>query len=145
MANFQLAQINIAHMLGAKEDPIMKEFVDFLDPINQLADDSPGFVWRLVGEPTEPSPWPDRVIINMSVWESLEDLKNFTYHTVHSYFVRSRKKWFQHLGRPHYVLWWVPAGHIPTLAEAAVKLKQLDREGPTATAFNFQRTYAPGA
>ncbi len=141
MAKKQLAQINIAHMKAAPNDPIMKEFVDFLNPINKLADESPGFVWRLVGEPNEPSPWNDMFIINMSVWEDIETLKDFTYNTAHSYFVRSRKKWFQHIGTPHYVLWWVEAGHIPTLAEAAEKLKMLEKEGATQNAFTFAKPF----
>ncbi|MEM6319074.1 MAG: DUF3291 domain-containing protein [Bacteroidota bacterium] len=141
MAKKHLAQINIAQMKAAKEDPIMKEFVDFLDPVNKLAEESPGFVWRLVGEPTEPSPWEDRVIINMSVWENLESLKNFTYQTAHSYFVKSRKKWFHLMDKPHYVLWWVDAERIPSLAEAAEKLALLDEVGPSADAFTFAKPF----
>ena len=143
MPKKQLAQINIAHMKAAKEDPIMKEFVDFLDPINKLAEESPGFIWRLVGEPEESSPWTDMIIINMSVWENIETLKDFTYNTAHSYFVRSRKKWFQHLGTPHYVMWWVEEGHIPTLAEAAKKLEVLAQNGSTQAAFTFAKPFSP--
>lgn len=141
MSKKHLAQINIAHMKAAQDDPIMKEFVDFLDPINKLAEESNGFVWRLVGEPTESSPWTDMIIINMSVWENIETLKDFTYHTAHSYFVRSRKKWFQHLGTPHYVLWWIEEGHIPTLAEAAKKLDLLEINGATPEAFTFAKPF----
>lgn len=141
MDNKQLAQINIAHMKAAQDDPIMKEFVDFLAPINKLAEESPGFIWRLVDEPTEPSPWNDMVIINMSVWENIDTLKDFTYNTAHSYFVRSRKKWFQHLGTPHYVMWWVEAGHIPTLVEAAEKLALLAAKGSTKDAFTFAKPF----
>ncbi len=142
MVKKQLAQINIAYMKAAQDDPIMKEFVDFLNPINKLAEESPGFIWRLVGESTEPSPWNDMVIINMSVWDNIETLKDFTYNTAHSYFVRSRKKWFQHLGTPHYVLWWVEAGHIPTLAEAAEKLDVLTQKGSSPEAFTFAKPFS---
>jgi len=141
MAKKQLAQINVARMKAAQDDPIMKEFVDFLDPINKLADESPGFIWRLVGEPTEPSPWSDMFIINMSVWEDIQTLKEFTYNTAHSYFVRSRKKWFQHLGTPHYVLWWVESGHIPTLTEASEKLELLANNGASYEAFTFAKPF----
>lgn len=141
MQKKQLAQINIAHMKAAQDDPIMKEFVDFLDPINKLAEESKGFVWRLVGEPTEPSPWSNMVIINMSVWEDIESLKDFTYNTAHSYFVRSRKKWFEYLGRPHYVMWWVNEGYIPSLAEAAEKLDLLAEIGPSKDAFTFAKPF----
>lgn len=141
MVTKQLAQINIAHMKAAQDDPIMKEFVDFLNPINKLAEESKGFVWRLVGEPSEPSPWNDMVIINMSVWADIESLKGFTYNTAHSYFVRSRKKWFEHLGRPHHVMWWVEEGHIPSLAEAAERLDLLSENGPSQDAFTFAHSF----
>ena len=144
MAKKQLAQINIAQMKADKTDPIMKEFVDFLDPINKLADESNGFIWRLVDATTIASPWDNEMlIINMSIWEDIPALKNFTYHTAHSYFVKNRKKWFHILEQPHYVLWWVEAGHIPTLAEAAEKLHLLEQNGPTLDAFTFAHTFEP--
>lgn len=141
--NKQLAQINIARRKASLEDSMMKEFVDFLGPVNQLAEESPGFIWRLVTEPTAASPWDDMVIINMSVWKDIESLKHFTYKTVHSYFVKSRKKWFHHLDKPHYVMWWIEEGHIPTLEEAAEKLAFLDEHGASPAAFNFVNTFLP--
>ncbi len=145
----QIAQVNIAQMKAPLEDPIMKEFVDFLAPINQLADDSPGFVWRLKDETGESavsisSPFDnDMLIINMSVWKDVNSLKNFIYHTAHSYFVRSGRKWFDKLSQPNMALWWVTDGHEPTLEEAKEKLELLESIGPSADSFNFKEIFNP--
>lgn len=136
----QIAQINIAQMLAPLDSTTMKEFHDFLGPINLLAESSPGFVWRYRDEdhPDAAAPWDDNMlVVNMSVWASLEELQEFTYKTVHSYFIRSRKRWFHQLGHPHTVLWWVEDGHIPTLEEGKARLEQLERDGPTAAGFLF--------
>ena len=136
----QLAQINIARMLAPLESEAMKEFRDFLAPVNLLAESSPGFVWRYRDENAFrfEMPWEDdMVIVNMSVWKDVESLKNFTYQTVHSYFLKSRKKWFHQLDHPHTVMWWVNDGYIPSLIEAKAKLDLLEKKGPTEDAFLF--------
>lgn len=138
----QLAQINIARMLAPLESEAMKEFRDFLAPVNLLAEASPGFIWRYSDENAHQfeMPWEDEmIIVNMSVWENVASLKSFTYETVHSYFLKSRKKWFHQLDHPHSVLWWVEDGYIPTLTEAKAKLELLKKKGPTEDAFLFQQ------
>jgi hypothetical protein len=138
----QLAQINIARMLAPLESQKMKEFRAFLAPVNLLAESSPGFIWRYSDENAHQfgMPWEDEmIIVNMSVWQDMDTLHNFTYQTVHSYFIKSRKKWFHQLDHPHAVLWWVEDGHIPTLFEAKAKLELLEKNGPTAEAFLFQQ------
>lgn len=142
-----LAQINIARMLAPLESDVMQEFRDFLDPVNALAEGHAGFRWRYITALSDGSPenderiqWEDNmVVINLSVWDDLESLHTFVYRTVHSYFVRNRKRWFAQMDRPHTVLWNVPEGYTPTLAEAREKLELLEREGPTAEAFTFAR------
>ena len=142
-----LAQINVARMQQPLDTEHMKEFRDFLDPMNKLAEESPGFVWRLVADPDQDSIHTDRpdyddmFILNMSVWEDFPSLKNFVYHTVHSYFVRSRKRWFERMDRPHAALWWVPPGHAPTEAEGLEKLEYLLANGPDATVFDWKKIY----
>ncbi|MEM9929191.1 MAG: DUF3291 domain-containing protein [Bacteroidota bacterium] len=136
-----IAQINIARMLAPLDDAKMKEFRDFLAPVNQLAESSEGFLWRYSDENAHQfeMPWDDEmVIVNLSVWRDVAALQDFTYQTVHAYFVRSRKKWFHQLGHPHYVLWWVADGHIPSLVEAKAKLELIAANGPTREAFLFQ-------
>ena len=103
-------------------DPIVKEFVDNLDRINKLAESSEGFVWRLKDETknaTNLNPYDDeQVIINVSVWESIEALETYVYKTVHTDFLKRRREWFQAFGKVYTAMWWIPSGHFPTLQEA---------------------------
>lgn len=143
----QLAQLNITKLKAGLEDPIMKEFKDFLAPVNQLAEESAGFVWRLKDENGEAaidveSPFEDPMIfVNMSVWEDFESLRFYTYDTVHSYFLKSRKKWSEKMDSHQVVLWWIEKDHIPTLVEAKVKLDQLEQQGSSPSAFSLRELY----
>ncbi len=149
MKKKHLAQINIAQMKAPLDDPIMKEFVDFINPINTLAEESPGFIWRLKDKDggssmnIEVPVQHEMIIINMSVWEDLESLKSYVYQTVHSYFVRSSKRWFDKMEKPHMALWWVDAGHEPTVAEAMERLAMIENDGAGPEAFLFGKTYGP--
>ena len=151
MTRFQLAQVNIGRFRAPLEDPIMEAFRTQLDPINALADRSPGFVWRLQtedGNATAIRPYADDSLmaINMSVWESLEALQQFVYKSGHVGTLRARKQWFEEIDGPILVLWWIPAGHIPTVPEAQERLQYLKEHGPTPHAFTFRTPFsAPGA
>ena len=151
MVRFHLAQVNIGRIRAPLQDPIMEGFRTQLDPINALADRTPGFVWRLQTEDgnamaVRPVPDDDLMAINMSVWESLEALQQFVYKSAHVAPLRDRKQWFQPMDGPILALWWVPAGHIPTVAEAMDRLRHLKEHGPTAHAFTFRTTFpAPDA
>jgi hypothetical protein len=141
-----LAQLNIGRILEPLTALRMKDFVDNLDRINALAEASPGFVGRLVGEGTNDAtslrPFPDdTLIVNMSVWDGFESLREYVYKTAHVEFLRRRKEWFELMNQPIYVLWWVPAGHIPSVYEAKDRLDHLIRNGPTAHAFTFQTSF----
>lgn len=141
MRTHHLAQINIGRLVAPMSDPRVAGFVAQLGPINQLADRSPGFVWRLQsgqGNATD-VPYNDdpRMMVNMSVWESLETLKEFTYKSEHLQVFRNRREWFEKLDLPPYCLWWVPAGHIPTVAEGRARLEHYQRFGSTPEAFWF--------
>jgi hypothetical protein len=83
------------------------------------------------------------MITNLTVWTDLESLRVFTYETVHRYFLQSRRKWFDRIASKQLVLWWVPAGQIPTLDEAKAKLHVLEERGSTATAFTLQDAFDP--
>lgn len=147
MAAFHLAQVNIGRFIAPIDDPVMEGFRSQLDPINALADRSPGFVWRLQtddGNATAIRPYDDeRMAINMSVWESLENLQEFVYRTAHVAPLRDRKQWFEPIEGPILALWWVPAGHIPTVAEAVERLAHLKAHGPSADAFTFRTPFPP--
>ncbi|WP_422361314.1 DUF3291 domain-containing protein [Reichenbachiella sp.] len=146
---YNLAQLNITKLKADLDDPIMKEFKDFLAPVNQLAEESPGFVWRFKDETGEAAidvetPFEDSMIfINMSVWTDYESLRAYTYDTVHSYFLKSRKKWSEKIDGHQVVLWWIEQSHVPTLAEAKSKLDTLEKNGPTPSAFGLQKIFEP--
>jgi len=144
--SYHLAQINVARMRTPIEDPVMAGFVARLEEINALADRSPGFVWRLQsdeGDATYLRPFPDdRILVNMSVWESVDALKDFTYRTAHSELLRQRKEWFEQFAGVFLALWWVPQGHIPGMDEAKKRLAHLEANGPSQYAFTF-RTIEP--
>jgi Domain of unknown function (DUF3291) len=136
-------------MRGALEDVVMQGFVARLDEINALADSSPGFVWRLqtdAGNATYLRPYDDeRIIINMSVWETVEDLRNYVYQSGHAGVLRQRSDWFEKLDTPVVALWWVPAGHKPSVDEAKKRLAHLELNGPTPFAFTFRSLFPPDA
>ena len=149
MTRFHLAQVNIGRVRAALDDPIMKGFKDQLDPINALADRSPGFVWRLQtedGNAMAIRPYDDeRMAINMSVWESLDALQQFVYKSTHVAPLKDRKQWFEPMDGPILALWWIPAGHIPTVTEAQERLAHLKQHGPTPHAFTFRAPFpSPG-
>ncbi len=140
----QLAEINIARLKAPLDAPETKEFKDFLDPINTLAEESPGFIWRMTVEPPD-HPWSHDplIVLNMSVWTDLDSLRDYAFTTVHSYFLRSRAKWFHKLGHPNLAMWWIEDGHLPTLTESRERLDQLEKEGPGERCFTFARTFPP--
>jgi hypothetical protein len=137
-----LAQLNIAVPVAPKEDPRMAGFYAELDRINELADGWPGFVWRLVddsgADATSLRPFGGDIMVNLSVWEGLEALREFTFRSGHLDILRRRREWFRPLGDAYAVAWWVPAGHIPTVEEAGERLDLLRRKGPTPEAFTFR-------
>jgi heme-degrading monooxygenase HmoA len=144
---WHLAQINIAKIIGESiSDPVMKMFVDQLEEVNALAEGSPGFIWRLKDETnnaTSLNPYNDQtIIVNMSVWQSLEHLIKFVYHGKHAEVLRKRREWFVDFGKPFTTLWHIPAGHIPTVGEAMERLKSLQDKGPTSFAFDFKTKFA---
>jgi hypothetical protein len=147
---YQLAEINIATFRVPMADPVNADFIANLDRVNALAEAAPGFVWRLVGEGNNAleihafeNP---NTAINMSVWTDMEALANFVYRNDgHREIMRRRKEWFERM-EFHLALWWVPAGHRPTIAEGKERLESLSRVGPSAHAFVFSRPFpAPNA
>jgi heme-degrading monooxygenase HmoA len=141
-----LAQLNIALPKAPLEDPLLTDFVAQLDAVNALADASPGFVWRLQDEAGNATGirafGDDRLIVNMSVWESLEDLRAFVYGTdAHRQVLKRRREWFEHMEDAFLVLWWVPAGHIPSLDEAEERLDHMRAHGPTPYGFTFRQSF----
>lgn len=145
--SFHLAQINIARAKAPLDSPIMRGFVDALDEINALADASPGFVWRFqtaegnaVGERAYDDPL---VLVNFSVWASVDALKAYVYRSAHVKFIAARHQWFEKLPGPHFALWWIPAGNLPNVTEAKDRLEHLHLHGPSERAFMFHPPFPP--
>ena len=134
MKEFQLAQINIAQAKDSMESETMKGFVERLDEINELADNSKGFVWRLQteeGDATSIQAFDDpSLIVNMSVWEDIESLKEYVYKSVHVELIKERKAWFNKMKIMHQALWWIPAGHTPSVIEGRERLSLLQTKRP---------------
>jgi hypothetical protein len=145
MKVLHIAQVNIGRMKAALEDPVIAGFVARLDEINALADRSPGFVWRLqspAGNATYLRPYDDdRILFNMSVWESTEHLKRYVYYTAHVELLKNRQAWFEKFGGAYAALWWVPLGHNPGIDEAKKRLAHLEAHGPTPFAFTFTHPF----
>ena len=149
MTPLYLAQINIGRIREPLEHAQMKGFVDRLADLNALEDRSPGFVWRLqtpAGDATYFRPYDDdRILVNLSVWESIETLRAYVYGTAHAELLKQRREWFEHFSSAYLALWWVPAGHRPDIEEGKARLAHLDANGPTSFAFTFKSIHHPDA
>ena len=142
---YHLAQINIGRLIAPIDDPKIAEFVSQLDPINALTDRAPGFVWRLQstsGNATDIAYNDDPfMIVNMSVWESIEALRDYAYRSDHISVFRDRAKWFEKMDKPNYCLWWVLEGHRPTVAEGRERLERYQTHGASPYSFWFSQRF----
>jgi hypothetical protein len=142
---YHLAQINIARLIAPIDDPKIAGFVSQLEPINAVADQAPGFVWRLKsesGNATDIAYNDDPfIIVNMSVWESIEALRDFAYKSDHRKVFQDRANWFEKMDKPNYCLWWIPAGHKPTVAEGRERLEHYQMLGATPYSFWFSQRF----
>ena len=151
MANrWHLAQINIGRLVAPHGDPRVQPFFDALDRVNELAESSPGFVWRLKGEgnnATDIQATADPLLIpNMSVWEDAESLYQFVYRSAHTEVMIRRREFFERFEGAFQALWWVPVGTLPTVNDGLSRLWHIDRFGPTGHAFTFKKRFpAPDA
>jgi uncharacterized protein DUF3291 len=144
---WHIAQVNTSRLRAPLDSEQLRGFVEQLEPINALADAAPGFVWRLQtedGDATAVRIFDDAgLIMNMSVWASLEALGAFVYRTAHAQVMRGRRQWFDRLDEAYTALWWVPVGTVPTVADAERRLVALREDGPTPYAFTFRQPFAP--
>jgi hypothetical protein len=150
VSGYHLAQLNVGLARAATDSPMMADFMAGIGPVNALADAEPGFVWRLQDGDgpgaTALRPRGPDFMVNMSVWESLEALRDFVYRNgPHLDFMRRRREWFHRIAQEHLVLWWVPAGHIPDLNEGMSRLDLLRGNGPSPLAFTFREPFSAPA
>jgi len=152
--DYLLAQVNIARMREPLDSPLLADFAAALEPVNAAADAAPGFVWRLQAEDGNATAvhafvWDQAgsagVLVNMSVWESVEALAAYVYSDTHRQVLRRRRQWFERMAEAHTALWWLPRGHTPTTNEAEVRLLHLREFGPTRHAFTLKEHFAPPA
>jgi hypothetical protein len=143
-AGTQLAELNVGRLIAETDDPRVAEFMNALDQINGLGKRMPGFVWMMEGsgEPntgnTDAKIGGDpRYVANLTVWENVETLEAFVFNTLHRRFYERRREWFEVLGEMHFVMWWVPVGHRPTLEEALERLEHLKQHGDSDHAFGW--------
>lgn len=141
---FHLAQVNVGRMLAPLDSPQLADFVAHLPEINALADQAPGFVWRMVDDggadstSLRPEDDDDLLLINCSVWESVEALHDYTYRSAHLKVLARRREWFERLAEFHHAMWWVPAGHRPSVAEAMERIALIRENGEGSEAFTFR-------
>ena len=148
MPTYELAQLNLAKIKHPTADaPEMEDFYAAIESVNQEAENHPGFVWRWVEQDAPMDPvrifGDPLMVVNMSVWESVEALKDFVYSGKHLGVYKRKKEWFRSMAENHMVLWWVPQGHRPTLEEAKERLLKLQKEGPQHAAFTFGQQFSP--
>ncbi len=146
-----LAELNVGRLLAPTADPRVAEFMDNLDRINGMGKRMPGFVWMMEGSGEPGTGNTDakidgdpQYVSNLTVWEDAPSLQNFVFNTVHKQFYDRREEWFEILGKMNFVMWWVPAGHQPTLDEALAKLDALEKHGDTDDAFGWKHLIAQG-
>ncbi|MEU8788670.1 DUF3291 domain-containing protein [Streptomyces sp. NPDC048643] len=145
----ELAQVNIARLKAPLDSPQLKDFVDALDPVNAVADAADGFVWRLQSDSGNATDVPvlgdDWLIINMSTWRDPNALTAFMYQGQHRELLSRRYEWFDRVAEAMTALWWVPAGHRPTVQEAESRLLHLREHGPTQHAFTLRTSFPSAA
>jgi hypothetical protein len=149
-ASFELAQVNISRLKFPLDSPELKDFVDALEPVNADADAADGFVWRLQSEGGDATDvrvfGDDWLIVNLTVWRDAEALTAYMYQGRHREMLSRRREWFERVREAMTALWWVPAGHRPTVAEAEARLLHLRAHGPTPYAFTLRTSFpAQGA
>lgn len=149
---YQLAQANVAYARADASDPLMASYIARLDEMNQLAEHSPGFVWRYLTDSRDPAQreFADpRVLFNMSVWESIDALHAYTYRTAHAEVYAGRRTWFAEaravVGGHALAMWWIPAGQRPTVADAKERLQLITEHGPSERAFTFKKRFSQPA
>ena len=146
---YQIAQINIAKLKKPLDHPDIHGFTSRLDEINQLAESYDGFVWRYRDEEVDNSSSvnfmnQDNNVVNISVWESIEKLKEFTYKSVHVELFKNRKEWMEEIREMSFAIWWIKPGKYPTLNQCAKKLILIRKHGPTKDAFHFGKVFEAG-
>lgn len=146
-----LAEFNKGTLRYDWDDRRVRDFTDNLERVNALATRSPGYVWHMPGDEMEaqqlaadgPLGGNARMASTLSVWEDVKSLEQFVWKTVHKQFYDRKAEWFAPTDAIRLVLWWVPRGHRPTVAEAMERFRHLEQHGDSDFAFGW--SYVAGA
>jgi heme-degrading monooxygenase HmoA len=151
--DYVIAQVNIGRLVAPLDSPQLAGFVANLDSVNAVADAAPGFVWRLQTEDGNATALrgfeqdamgaPGGVLINMSVWESVEALAAYVYGDAHRAVLRRRREWLERMKDAYTTLWWILRGRLPTIREAEDRVRHLRAHGPTPRAFTLRVHFPP--
>jgi hypothetical protein len=145
MSGYHLAQYNIARTRGPLDSPTMAGFMNLRAEINAAAERAPGFVWRLLDENGEDnsvqSDADETIIVNLTVWESVQSLRAYAYYSEHAEPYRRRSEWFEKMETPTFTMWWIPAERVPTVQEGSMRLAYLAEHGPTPYAYTFKTAF----
>jgi hypothetical protein len=145
VGKWHLAQVNVARLRGPIDSEELRTFVELLEPINALADEAPGFVWRLQasgGDATSIRAFEDDlIIVNVSVWESLHELRDYVFRSRHGEVLRRRSEWMERTTESHLAMWWVRAGETPKVDDAVARLRTIRERGPSRDAFTFREVF----
>lgn len=137
-----LAEVNIGRLTGGPDDAHMADFFNNLARVNALAERMPGFVWRLKNESGDSAiglTWPGdpTMAVNLTVWENPEALGKFVFQSIHRKVYARKPEFFEMPKEPTVAMWWVEAGHVPTIKEAKTRLDHLIANGPSEFAFGW--------
>ena len=154
--DYVIAQVNVGRLVAPLNSTQLAGFVAQLDPVNAVADGAPGFLWRLQTEDgnatalrafeADADGADGGILVNMSVWATVEALADYVYGDAHLAVLRRRREWFERMTVAYTALWWIPRGHVPTIAEAEDRVRHLREHGPTPQAFTLRQHFpAPDA
>jgi hypothetical protein len=138
--------MNLSKLVMPTHTPPMADFMAGIPPVYEVADASPGFVWRWIdksGSPWAYRPYERDVIANLSVWESPEAVKGFVYSSLHRQYYERRFEWFVKIPWPRAVFWWIPVDTRPTYEEAKRRLDHLAEHGSTVFAWDLGEVCVP--
>ena len=142
---YVLAQLNIAEMRFPFDDPRMIDFNNALDDLNEAAEKSPGFVWRLKDDSNNATSFRvfarDDLLVNLSAWDSVETLLAYVSCEAHLRIMRRRAEWFYASKKPNLVMWWQAGNEMPTVELAEQKLIRLRQDGASQDAFSFKSPF----
>ena len=137
-----IAQMNWGQMRYPLDDHRMKEFADHLDEIYCLAENTPGFIWRIDGEELATElidlGYNEKMSTTVSVWQTIQDLHKYTYESAHGKYLDRTREWYEKVEGPQLVIWDVEHDERPSFREAQHRLDHLKEHGSSDYAYGWK-------